>query len=63
VQSHIRLDLREEYNRYIKKGYASSTIREDLESLYIAYHTLGKNGVMDNLREKFLALPTEAPSK
>jgi hypothetical protein len=31
--------------------------------LYDSYHNLGKNGVMDSLRDKFLALPTEPKSK
>ena len=60
-QSNIRIELRDRYNDWIKKGYAPSNIREDLENLYQAYHNLGKNGIMDNLREIFLELPLEPP--
>ena len=63
VQANIRVELRDRYDEYIKKGYAPLNIREDLEALYIAYHNLGKNGVMDNLREKFMQLPVEPPVK
>lgn len=63
VQANIRVELRDRYNEYIKKGYAPLSIREDLEALYTAYHNLGRNGVMDNLREKFMQLPVDIPNK
>jgi len=31
----------------------------NLENVYIQYHNLGANGVMDDLRNKFLALPAD----
>lgn len=63
IQSELRMDLRSNYNMWIKKGYAPSNEREDLEYLYLIYHNLGKNGVMDDLRDKFLNLPLEKPNK
>lgn len=59
LQSELKVELREKYNYWIRKGYASSTVREDLEAIYWSYHNLGRNGVMDDLRDKFLALPIE----
>lgn len=63
VQANIRVELRDRYDEYLRKGYAPLNIREDLEALYTAYHNLGRNGVMDNLREKFMQLPVEPPIK
>lgn len=37
----------------------SEDAREDLEAEYRIYHALGKNGVMDGRRAKFLNLPYE----
>ena len=37
--------------------------REDLEAEYRIYHALGKNGVMDGRRAKFLNLPYEPVEK
>jgi len=40
-----------------KRGTASEYEREDFENMYTQYHNLGANGVMDDIRTKFLALP------
>ena len=34
--------------------------RDDLEKMYQAYHKLGANGVMDNMRKQFLDLPIKS---
>lgn len=34
-----------------------------MENVYIQYHNLGQNGVMDDLRKKFLELPTHPKEK
>lgn len=31
--------------------------------MYTKYHSLGKNGVMDGIHEKVMALPEEKPTK
>lgn len=59
VQAMLRDRLRYLYKSYEKNGYVDIDDREDWENMYQQYHTLGKNGVMDNIREKMLALPTE----
>ena len=40
------------------KGYAPLYARESFENVWVQYEHLGKNGVMSDLRTKFLALPT-----
>ena len=35
--------------------------RDDLEHMFQSYELLGKNGVMNDLRNKFLSLPLEKP--
>lgn len=63
TQASLRDDLYRVYNECNQKGYASIDERENFENLYDKYHHLGANGVMDNLRKKFLDLPTEPTKK
>lgn len=58
LQSVLKDLLKIRYLEWIGKGYAPMDARDDLERMYQAYHGLGANGVMDALREEFLALPT-----
>ena len=62
VQALLRAQLIHDWNYYNDKGYAPIYARENFENVYQQYHALGANGVMDDLRNKFLALPTERPS-
>ena len=39
--------------------YATSEERQNFESMYVQYHLLGGNGVMDDVRQKFFDLPME----
>lgn len=59
LQSLLRRQLRLEYRRYVTQGWCSEEDRDDFEYMYQQYHNLGANGVMDDLREKFLDLPTQ----
>ena len=52
--------LKDLYLEWIKKGYAPLDARDDLEKMYQAYHKLGANGVMDNMRKQFLDLPIKS---
>jgi hypothetical protein len=58
VQALLRAQMIEYYNHYRAKGYAPLYARESFENCWIQYEKLGKNGVMANIRAKFLALPT-----
>lgn len=57
VQALLRDRLIQGYKFYAAKGWADVDDRSNLENVYVQYHALGANGVMDDLREKFLHLP------
>ena len=40
-----------------------SAVVDYFENMYQQYHSLGKNGVMDDIHEKFKALPLEPLDK
>ncbi len=61
VQALLRSQMISDYNRYKEKGYAPIYARESFENCWKQYHNLGANGVMDDLHQKFLQLPTEKP--
>lgn len=58
VQALLRAQMIDDFNHYSEKGYAPIYARENFENCYQQYHRLGANGVMDDLRSKFMALPT-----
>ena len=60
IQALLRDRLYSEYNHYNDKGYAPIYARENFENMYKQYHTLGANGVMDDVYKKFMALPLES---
>ena len=59
IQAILKNDLKVRYEHWIEAGYAPDDARDDLEAEYKVYHSLGKNGVMDGRRARFLNLPTE----
>ena len=59
VQALLRDRLYSTYLKYAEKGYAPIYARENFENMYNQYHTLGANGVMDDIYHKFMALPLE----
>lgn len=61
VQALLRDRLLQGYKFYRHQGWADEDDRTNLENVYQQYHALGANGVMDDLRAKFLALPTDPP--
>ncbi len=63
LQSVIKHDLKVRYLKWIKLGYAPMDAKDDLERMYQVYHRLGANGVMDKLREQFLALPETSSTR
>ena len=63
IQALLKNDLKVRYDYWLDEGYALEDAREDLEAEYRIYHSLGKNGVMDDRRNRFLALPKEAPEE
>ena len=62
VQALLRDRLLQGYKFYRSQGWADENDRSNLENVYIQYHALGANGVMDNLRQRFLDLPPDPPA-
>ena len=61
VQALLRDRLIQGYKYYRAQGWADEDDRSNLENVYQQYHALGANGVMDNLRTRFLDLPPDPP--
>lgn len=59
IQALLRAQLVSDFNKYSAKGYAPIYARDNFENVWQQYHSLGANGVMDDIHEKFLSLPTE----
>ena len=58
VQALLRAQMVTDYNHYSEKGFAPIYARENFENCWRQYHALGANGVMDDLHNKLMALPT-----
>lgn len=59
VQALLRAQMVNDYNNYMEKGSAPIYARENFENCWIQYEALGKNGVMRDIHDKFMALPTK----
>ena len=59
VQAILRDKLLQRFEMCRLQGYATSDERQNFESMYAQYHSLGGNGVMDDVRQKFFGLPME----
>lgn len=57
IQALLRDRLIQGYKYYRAQGWADEDDRSNLENVYVQYHHLGENGVMDNLHARFLQLP------
>ena len=57
MQAILRDRLLQAFQSCQRQGYANSDERQNFENLYTQYHSLGGNGVMDDVRQKFFALP------
>ena len=61
LQALLRNYLYELGGKCLRKRHATVSERENFCNMYDCYHGLGHNGVMDDLKEKFLALPIKDP--
>ena len=59
IQALLRAQMISDFNKYSEKGYA----RDNFENCWKQYHSLGVNGVMDDLHRKFLELSTDPPEE
>lgn len=62
VQAVLRGQMINDYNKWTDRGYAPIYARESFENSWKQYHNLGANGVMDDIHNKFMALPTNKPN-
>lgn len=63
VQALLRSQMINDFNIWSEKEYAPIYARENFENCWKQYHNLGANGVMDDMREKFMDLPTKRPPR
>lgn len=63
IQALLRAQMISDFNKYSEKGYAPIYARDNFENCWKQYHSLGVNGVMDDLHRKFLELPTDPPEE
>ncbi|MBQ9211264.1 MAG: hypothetical protein IJ153_06125 [Clostridia bacterium] len=61
LQAVLRDRLLQGYRHYEEKGWADYEDRQNLENIYTQYHALGANGVMDDFKKRFDALPDYPP--
>lgn len=62
-QAQMRAQLLDLYHIYKDKGYVTEEELEEWENQYQAYHSLGKNGVLDKRRDELLKLPSSPKKK
>ena len=64
VKALLRAQMINDYNEFVeKKGYAPIYAKENFQTCWEQYHAIkGPNGVMDDIHDKFLRLPTEPPN-
>lgn len=58
IQALLRAQMISDYNHYMEKGFAPIYARENFENCWKQYHNMGKNGVMDDIHDRFMSLPT-----
>ena len=60
LQALLRDRIVQAYNHYcLEKKYCPIYAKENVDSMYNAYHRLGGNGTVTGLKDKIDALPTE----
>lgn len=63
LQKDLYIDLENLYKGYCKKSFASLDEKRNYDSLYWAYHNLGKNGIADGMYEHVMKhLPEVKPT-
>lgn len=62
VKALLRAQMINDYNAFTKQGYAPIYAKQNFQNCWEQYHAIkGPNGVMDDIHDKFLRLPTEPP--
>lgn len=58
IQALLRAQMISDYNKWTAKGYAPIYARDNFENCWNQYEALGENGVMNDIHNKFMELPT-----
>jgi len=61
VQALLRGQMISDYNKWSERRYAPLYARQNFENMWVQYDALGEDGVLEDLHNKFLALPTDQP--
>ena len=61
LQSLLRSEIIRVYDKALERGYCPIYAKEALEHSYTSYKDLGGNGVIDNLYDSVMRLPTKKP--
>lgn len=57
IRAILRDRLLQCFQTCSRQGFATPDERQNFENMYVQYHALGGNGVMDDIRQKFFSLP------
>ena len=57
VQAMLRAQMISEYNKAKDRGYAPIYAKDNYQNMWDNYHNLGANGVMDAIKDEYLAMP------
>ena len=57
VQALLRAEMIEQYEKYKERKHCPIYAKENFENMWIQYESLGANGVMAEIHNKFMALP------
>ena len=55
----LRNEIVVAHRNYTREGFCTIEDKTNISEMYKAYHNLGFNGVMDDMKVKFLSLPNE----
>lgn len=61
--SSLRYNIVELYNAVRKRGYKTEVEKETFEKMYQAYHNLGGNHYVDELKDEWRSIPDEVAYK
>ena len=57
IQALLRNELLRCYAESMERGYADVVTKDNFNNMYTYYHSLGSNGVMVSIKERFMDLP------
>lgn len=57
VQALLRAEMIEQYEKYKDRHHCPIYAKENFENMWLQYESLGANGVMTDIHNKFMSLP------